>query len=185
MNYGTSNLTSCEYCSARNVCAMAGTLSWQSCRNIPLIKTMSATYYTAADTQLLIPLMSLPSDRFILDVEQVLTASNTMPLALAEQQAEGDELTMLPLYDRHGNYVRTDALARTILARRSRTMSCFAGSTTRFKAVLGSDPARVNILDCILPSIFTPAVTAAAPADPEAAAAASVAAKKAVAKASS
>lgn len=150
---GCRSTSGCTTCTARNICSMSGFTNYR-CSGIPVIRTTAVTYQTA-DTELSIPVLTLPSDRFILDVEQTLTATNTEPVALDE----ANESSTIPVYDRHGNYVRTDSLANTILARARGRYACVNSSIYRFRAVLGSDPVRVNILDCLVPTNYvTPTV---------------------------
>lgn len=150
----------CSLCTARTICSMSG-FGHTRCNKIPVIRT-TAVAYQSAETELSIPVLTLPSDRFILDVEQTLNATNTEPIGLDED----NEATVVPVYDRHGNYVRTDSLANTILARSRGSYPCVESSIYRFRAVLGSDPVRVNILDCLAPTNYV-APSTPVPTTPE------------------
>lgn len=160
--FSTRRNCACGYsnCRARFSCTNAGTAFCQCCNGIPLITSTAIAFNSgtgSAYTTVTTPALDLPGDRFILDVVQTIEANDTQPIEISE----GTTPTILAMYDRHGNFVRTDALLATINARKARVRPWCNGSTTRFRAVLGSDPARINILDCLLTSTYVPTVAVA------------------------
>lgn len=138
----------CSVCSARGVCSIAG-YGFTRCRRAPVIQSTQLEYADEGTT-VHVPCLTLPSDRFILDVIQVIDATIVLPIGLME--TNGTEV--IPVYDRHGNYVRTDSLAQTILARARGIYPCVESSISRFHAVYGNDPVRINILDMLAPSSY-------------------------------
>lgn len=108
---------------------------------------------------------SLPKNsvgsRFVIQIDGTIPYGNLNVVVLEDQQSTA----VYNLYDRWGNYVRTDRLYDIIRLRKHGRVPFSGCNPYRFQAVLATDPDRIIILNCLPHTGYTaPAPTPTPPA---------------------
>lgn len=109
---------------------------------------------------------SLPTNsvgsRFVLQIDGTIPYGNSSVVVLEDQQTSA----VYNLYDRWGNYVRTDRLYDIIRLRKHGRVPFSGCNPYRFQAVLATDPDRIIILNCLPHTGYTaPTTTPTPPAE--------------------
>lgn len=115
---------------------------------ITVVAGSSVTFSAAPFSQ------EMSSDRFILEIDQEIPFGVTDGTQLTVTPAEGSPTTYV-MYDRYGNYARADRLLSAINYRKMGLLNYNGCNPYQFQAVLGIDPARINILCCLPPSNYS------------------------------
>lgn len=122
---------------------------------VDLTSRASETLFDAAS----LPKNSVGS-RFVIQIDGTIPYGNSNVVVLEDQQTT----TVYNLYDRWGNYVRTDRLYDIIRLRKCGRVPFSGCNPYRFQAVLATDPDRIIILNCLPHTGYTaPATTTPTP----------------------